>query len=50
LRTSGPLTDEQKDELARLGVEPQEYVPENAYLCRYQPSDLDAIRALPFVV
>ena len=50
IQTSGPLTDEQKEELARLGVEIQEYVPENTYLCRYGPSDLDAIRALPFVV
>jgi serine protease AprX len=50
IQTSGPLTDEQKEALARLGVEIQEYVPENTYLCRYGPSDLDAIRALPFVV
>src|SRR5919197_1002841 len=50
IQTSGPLTDEQKEELARLGAEIQEYVPDNTYLCRYAPSDLDAIRALPFVV
>jgi hypothetical protein len=50
IQTEGPLSDEQKGELERLGVEIQEYVPENAYLCRYGPSDLDAIRSLPFVV
>jgi serine protease AprX len=42
-------TDEQKDERARLAWS-QEYLPENAYPCRYRPSDLEAIRALPFVV
>ena len=50
IQTSEPLSEEQQQELARLGVEIQEYVPENTYLCRYGPSDLDAIRALPFVV
>ena len=50
VQTGGPLSEEQKQELARLGVEIQEYVPENTYLCRYAPSDLEAIRALPFVV
>ena len=50
VQTGGPLSEEQKQELARLGVEIQEYVPENTYLCRYGPSDLEAIRALPFVV
>jgi hypothetical protein len=50
IQTHGPLNEEQKQELAGLGVEIQEYVPESTYLCRYGPSDLDAIRALPFVV
>ena len=50
IQTSDPLTDEQRQELARLGAEIQEYVPESTYLCRYGPSDLGAIRSLPFVV
>ena len=50
IQTSDPLTDEQRQELARLGAEIQEYVPESTYLCRYGPSDLAAIRSLPFVV
>ncbi len=26
-----------------------EYVPDDTYLCGFQPTDLDAVRALPFV-
>src|SRR5947209_7462798 len=50
IQTDGPLTDDQKAQLRQLGVGIQEYVPESTYLCGYRPSDLTAIRALPFVV
>jgi serine protease AprX len=50
VQTDGPLSSEQTAQLSALGVEIQEYVPDNTYMCRYKPSDLDAIRALPFVV
>src|SRR5262245_32462164 len=49
IQTQGPLTSEQKQELTQLGVKIHEYVPDQTYLCGYQPSDLEAIRALPFV-
>jgi serine protease AprX len=49
IQTQAPLTPVQKQELAGLGVEIQEYVPELTYLCGYRPADLDAIRALPYV-
>ena len=49
IQTQAPLTSAQKDELAGLGVEILEYVPELTYLCGYRPTDLDAIRALPYV-
>jgi hypothetical protein len=49
IQTEAPLTSAQKDELAGLGVEILEYVPELTYLCGYRPTDLEAIRALPFV-
>jgi hypothetical protein len=44
-----PLTDEQKAELAGLGVVIHEYVPDDTYLCGYKGTDLAAIRALPYV-
>jgi serine protease AprX len=50
IQTDGPVTLEQQQQLADLSVEIQEYVPENAYLCRYAPTDLTPIRALPFVL
>jgi serine protease AprX len=49
IQTKGPLADDDKSKLASLGVEIQEYVSENTYLCGYKPSDLGAVRALPFV-
>src|SRR5207253_2639441 len=39
----------QRKQLADLGVEILEYVPDDTYVCRYLPQDLGAIRALPFV-
>ncbi|KAL5366712.1 serine peptidase [Aspergillus floccosus] len=44
-----PLSNEQEDELERLGVEIQEYVSRNTYLCSYKNSDLESIRRLPYV-
>ncbi|MDJ0617462.1 MAG: S8 family serine peptidase [Calothrix sp. MO_192.B10] len=49
VQTSAPLNREQKNQLANLNAQILEYVPENAYICRYTSSDLDAIRNLPFV-
>lgn len=49
VQTRHPPTAEEKEQLAELGVVIHEYVPEDTYLCGYQPTDLDAVRALPFV-
>lgn len=49
VQTLAPLSPEQKDELARLGLVIDEYVSENTYLCGYKGTDLAQIRALPFV-
>ena len=48
-RPAGPSARSRSRSWHGLGVEIQEYVPENTYLCGYGPSDLTAIRALPFV-
>ena len=44
------LTTEQKAQLAKLNVRLLSYPAENTYLCRYEPQDLEKIRALLFVV
>ncbi|MFP3558229.1 S8 family serine peptidase [Paraburkholderia sp. SIMBA_049] len=44
-----PLTQPQRDELARLGATILRYVPEDTYICHYPPSDLKPIRALAYV-
>ena len=49
IQTQAPLSDDQKGQLTDLGVVIHEYVPDDTYLCGYQPTDLAAIRALPFV-
>lgn len=49
VQTTHPPTSEEKEQLAALGVVIQEYVPEDTYLCGYRPTDLAAVRALPFV-
>src|SRR5258708_649488 len=49
VQSSAPLTEQQKTELNGLGIVIQEYVSENSYLCGYKPTDLSAVRALPFV-
>ncbi|KAI9893411.1 MAG: hypothetical protein M1814_006708 [Vezdaea aestivalis] len=43
------LSIDEKLQLLNLGVEIQEYVSENTYLCRYEPADLEQLRALPYV-
>lgn len=50
VQTAAPLSGEERDELAAAGAEIQEYVPDNTYLCRFQPDDLSPVEALPFVV
>ncbi|MBW4606609.1 MAG: S8 family serine peptidase [Hassallia sp. WJT32-NPBG1] len=49
IQSTQPLNREQKSQLSELGAEILEFVPENTYICRYNPSNLDAIRDLPFV-
>lgn len=49
VQTEQPLDRAQKQELAAKGVDILEYVPNNTYLCNYEPTDLDEIRALPYV-
>jgi serine protease AprX len=49
IQTKQPLNQTQLDELSRMGATVLEYVPENTYICRYPPSDLGRIRALPYV-
>jgi hypothetical protein len=49
VQTTQPLNRDQKNQLAALGAEILEFVPENTYICRYEPANLNAIRDLPFV-
>src|SRR5215218_8711343 len=49
IQTTAPLSPEQTEELAKLGVVVQECVSENTYLCSYKGTDLTSIRSLPFV-
>ena len=49
VQASAPLTQAQRTQLQGLGAEILEYVPEDTYICRYRPTDLGPIRALPFV-
>jgi subtilisin family serine protease len=49
IQTKAPLTAEQKKQLSDMGVVIHQYVSENTYECGFKPSDLEAIRRLPFV-
>ncbi|TYB50078.1 S8 family serine peptidase [Nonomuraea sp. PA05] len=49
VQVDGLLTGERRAELAGMAVEVLEYVPDDTYLCRYRPADLEAVRALPYV-
>jgi subtilisin family serine protease len=47
--TGSPFNKAQKNELKELGVEIQEYVSENTYLCGYKPKNLKVLRDLLYV-
>lgn len=49
VQTEYPLGRAEKEELASKGATILEYVPESTYLCRFEPTDLGEIRALPYV-
>ncbi len=49
IQTEAPPSDEQRSVLTGAGVAIQEYIPDDTYLCRYEPADLEPIRAIPFV-
>ena len=49
LQVKSELDAEQKTELAQLGVEIVEYVPDDTYLCRFDVGELKQVRALEFV-
>ncbi|EON70083.1 hypothetical protein W97_09349 [Coniosporium apollinis CBS 100218] len=50
VQTKGkPLKGPEKQELLNLGVNIEEYVGENTYLCGYKPTDLNVIRSLDYV-
>jgi serine protease AprX len=49
IQTQQPLDRDQRTELEDKGVTILEYVPESTYVCQYSPTDLDEIRALPYV-
>jgi len=44
-----PLDSEQHEDLLRLGVEIQEQVDTDTYLCRYKPKDLKPVRDKPYI-
>lgn len=44
-----PLNAVQKDKLSDKGVEIEEYVGKNTYLCSYKPTDLNPIRLETFI-
>jgi subtilisin family serine protease len=50
IQTREPLSPAQLGELEGLGVKVLEFVPEDTYLASFKPTDLAAVRALPFVV
>ena len=50
LQAHRPLSREDASELTARGIQIQQLKEgENTYLCRYEPSDLSSIEALPFV-
>lgn len=44
-----PLNKGERNKLEALGATVLEYVPENTYVCRYDPDDAAPVRQLPFV-
>jgi subtilisin family serine protease len=49
VQTTQPLNRAQREELENYGATILEYVPENTYLCSFEPTDLGPIRALTYV-
>lgn len=49
IRALEPLSHDSEAELQTLGVTIQEQVAIDTYLCRYEPSDLETIRAKPYI-
>ena len=49
IQTNVPLDRAKKSELANLGVEILEFIPNNTFICKYEPSDLSAIQALSYI-
>ena len=49
IQTRQPLDRAQKAELSNKGVAILEYVPEETYLCYFKQTNLNEIRALPYV-
>ncbi|KAK3374537.1 peptidase S8 family protein [Podospora didyma] len=49
IQTNSPLTKDIKQQLVEKEVVVQEKVSDDTYLCKYTPSDLSAVRELPFV-
>jgi subtilisin family serine protease len=49
IQSSAPFSLEQNQQLEALGVDIQNYVSENTYLCGFKSTDLAAVRALPFI-
>jgi hypothetical protein len=50
IQFSDHLQEKQVAELGRLGVRALKFLGQDTYSCRYEPSDLEAIRRLPYVV
>lgn len=50
VQVAQPLTRAQRSDLEAAGAVVLEYVPENSFVCRYDPPDLAPVRQLPFVV
>ncbi|KAJ9653174.1 hypothetical protein H2198_007636 [Neophaeococcomyces mojaviensis] len=50
IKTKGPLTNAQKEDLHDQAVKILEYVGDDTYLCHYVPDDLSKLQAKDFVV
>ncbi|KAK4867018.1 hypothetical protein LT330_007759 [Penicillium expansum] len=49
VQSAEPLSSEQEDEIEQLGVDIQQYVSKNTYLCGFKGTDLEAIRRLSYI-
>lgn len=49
VQSRNPLDPDQKDDLVRAGAEMLEFLGSNAYLCRYEPANLEPLRAKPYI-